>query len=126
MNLRNLIIIIVVALVAVGGVFYFLSMQETGPSKYDDFAKCLKDKGVLFYGAFWCQHCQVQKSMFGSAKQYLPYVECSTPDGNGRLQACIDQAITTYPTWVYPDQSRTVGEVNLDQLAEKSGCELPK
>jgi len=27
------------------------------PGKYDALATCLKDKGAVFYGAFWCSHC---------------------------------------------------------------------
>jgi hypothetical protein len=83
-QLRNVTIIIVVALVVLGVVFYFLwpntvngnrvegqlSLQElAGKSgcqlpaegqNLDDFAKCIKDSGAMFYGAFWCPHCQVR------------------------------------------------------------------
>ena len=45
----------------------------------DDFAQCLTDKEAVFYGAFWCPHCQAQKRMFGNSVKLLPYVECSTP-----------------------------------------------
>ena len=58
--------------------------------KYDTFAQCLKDQGATFYGAFWCPHCKDTKALFGSSVNLLPYVECSTPDGNGQLQVCKD------------------------------------
>ncbi len=96
-----------------------------GPGKYDAFAQCLKDKGAVFYGAFWCPHCQKQKKMFGSSVKLLPYVECSTADGTGMLPACRDKNIQGYPTWEFADGSRLSGEIPLAQLAEKTGCTLP-
>lgn len=92
---------------------------------YDNFAFCLGDNGVKFYGAFWCPHCQNQKAMFGNSANLLPYTECSTPDGKGQTQICIDQQIKSYPTWEFKDGSRLSGEVSLQGLAQKSGCSLP-
>lgn len=98
----------------------------TGPGKYDTFATCLKDKGAVFYGAFWCPHCQAQKKMFGSSVKLLPYVECSTADGKNQTQVCIDKKIASYPTWEFTDGSRLTGEIPLAQLAEKTSCVLPQ
>jgi hypothetical protein len=95
-------------------------------SKFDSFAMCIKDSGAVFYGAFWCPHCQTQKKMFESAEQYLPYVECSTPDGKGQLKICQDKKITGYPTWIFKDGSQLSGEVPLKDLAEKTSCVLPQ
>lgn len=94
-----------------------------GPGKYDAFATCLKDKGATFYGAFWCPHCQAQKKLFGSSVKLLPYVECSTPNGQSQTQACIDKKITGYPTWEFADGSQLNGEIPLTQLAEKTSCQ---
>ena len=94
--------------------------------KYDSFAQCIKASGATFYGAFWCPHCQNEKKLFGDAVQFLPYVECSTPDGNAQLQVCEDSSIKSYPTWVFKDGSRLIGEVPFYQLAQKTGCALPK
>ena len=125
-KLRNLILLIVGVLIIVGVVFYFLWAQQSGPNKLDAFAKCISAKGAKFYGAFWCPHCQDQKSLFGSAKQYLPYVECSTADSNGQLQVCIDQKIKVYPTWKFADGSTQEGEMSLADLATKTGCVVPQ
>ncbi len=97
-----------------------------GSTKYGDFAKCLGQKNVKFYGVFWCSHCQNQKKLFGSSAKLLPYTECSTPDGKGQLQACIDKKIMSYPTWEFSDKSRLTGELSLQALSQKSGCALPK
>lgn len=91
----------------------------------EPFAKCLADKGAKFYGTFWCPHCQNQKKMFGTAKDALPYIECSTPDGNGQLQVCTDAKVESYPTWEFSDGSRMTGEIPLETLAEKTTCVLP-
>ncbi len=99
---------------------------KAGPGNLDSFARCLKDKGAVFYGAFWCPHCQNTKSMFGVSAKLLPYVECSTPDGKGQLQVCIDKEIKNYPTWEFADGSRLTGERTLQELAEKTGCTLPE
>jgi thiol-disulfide isomerase/thioredoxin len=102
-------------------------MVNSGPSKYDGFAQCLKDKGAVMYGAFWCPHCQATKRMFGSAAQYLPYVECSTPDGQSQLAVCKDKGIQSYPTWTFVGTTTTLtGEHTMQEFASFSGCALPQ
>lgn len=96
------------------------------PGAYDVFARCLKEKGAVFYGAFWCPHCQNQKMMFGKSAKLLPYVECSTPDGKNQFQVCKDKQIEGYPTWEFADGSRETGEVALERLSEKTKCQLPQ
>jgi len=89
-------------------------------------ASCLKNRGVVFYGAFWCPYCQKQKALFGDAASLLPYVECSNPDGRGQTPVCIQQGIRKYPTWVFPDGTRVIAKLSPQELAEKSGCAAPK
>lgn len=112
--------VVVTVLVRSGGT------KPTGPGKYDEFATCLKDKGAVFYGAFWCPHCQAQKKMFGSSAKLLPYEECSTANGQGQLQICIDKKVNSYPTWEFADGSRLNGEISFTELAEKTSCILPQ
>ncbi|MES2014564.1 MAG: protein disulfide isomerase family protein [Patescibacteria group bacterium] len=129
MKKNTIFIVLGIALVlAIGGFVSYESYKTSGPQApgpYDTLAQCLKDKGVIFYGAFWCPHCQATKKMFGSSAKLLPYVECSTPDGNSQTQACIDKGIKSYPTWIFPDGSQLTGEHTLKELAEKSSCPLP-
>ena len=103
--------------------FFIISCSS---KNYDDFASCLSTKGVKFYGAFWCPHCQNQKALFGSSAKLLPYIECSTPDRQGQLKVCMDNNIKSYPTWEFLDGSRLTGEVPLQTLSQKTGCALPK
>ncbi len=113
--------IVVVALIA--GLFYFTS-PSNGPGPHDEFAKCLSEKGVKFYGAFWCAHCNREKALFGNSVHYLNYIECSQPDGQRQTQACISANINSYPTWEFADGSRQTGELSLEQLSQKTGCSL--
>ncbi|MSU55322.1 MAG: hypothetical protein EXS46_02160 [Candidatus Taylorbacteria bacterium] len=115
----------IILLILTIGLLFYASKVSGGPSKYDGFAQCLGQKGATFYGAFWCPHCQKQKALFGKSKQYLPYVECSTPDSRGQTPICIERKITTYPTWYFGDTSSSTGEISLSVLAEKTGCVLP-
>ena len=124
-NRKKLIFIwsLVIIIIALG--IYLLIKANNKPGELDEFTKCLKDRGAVFYGAFWCPHCQNQKAMFGKSAKLIPYVECSTPDGKNQLQICKDKNIEGYPTWEFSDNSRLSGEIPLDQLAEKTGCQLP-
>lgn len=120
---------ILIAVVLIAGIVYLIKTPGK-PGKYDTFAQCLKDKGAVFYGAFWCPHCQAQKARFGKSAKLLPYVECSTPDSKGQLQICKDVGITTYPTWHFTNDVSTTtkvltGEVELVDLAKETNCSLP-
>ena len=91
---------ILVALLLIGG-FVWLVKTPGRPGRLDGFATCIKDSGALFYGAFWCPHCQNQKAMFGSSAKLLPYIECSTPDSKGMLPVCTEAGIEGFPTWKF-------------------------
>ena len=108
-----LIFWLVVLALIIAGVGTSLTMN-TGPGKLDGFAQ------------FWCPHCQATNKMFGKSKALLPYVECSTPDGQSQTQICKDKGINGYPTWVFPDGSVLTGERTLQELADKTACQLPK
>jgi hypothetical protein len=121
--------IIVIAL-AIGGIIY-VSKAPAGPGPLDQFATCLKDSGAKFYGAFWCPHCQAQKKMFGTSVNLLPYIECSTPDGQSQNAVCNAEKIESYPTWklkdgtIIPNDDPGGGGVTLKTLSEKTSCALP-
>ena len=125
MKIKFIIFVVLVVVVVAGvGLYFGLKTEKSG--KLDVFAQCLKTSGAQFYGTFWCTHCQNQKKMFGTSSQYLPYVECSTPDGSEQLQVCKDKGIEGYPTWVFADETRLSGELPLATLAEKTSCPLPQ
>jgi hypothetical protein len=120
------ILIIIVAIIVIGFLAVLWSRSSSQPGELDTFAQCLEEKGAVFYGTFWCSHCQSQKVMFGKSVKYLPYVECSTVNGKDQLKICQDKNIKGYPTWEFADGSRLSGELPLKQLSEKTGCLLPQ
>ena len=64
-------------------------------------AEFLATNDVKFYGAYWCSHCQQQKSLFGAtAAAKLPYVECAADGDNSQRELCRTKGIKMFPTWV--------------------------
>lgn len=124
--MKNKTIIIVVAVLAVVFLSALWIRSSRQPGQLDAFVRCLKENGAVFYGTFWCPHCQNQKALFGKSAKRLPYVECSTPDGRGQTAVCQDKKIEGYPTWEFKDGSRLSGEIPLKELAGKTGCLLPQ
>ncbi len=125
MSLKILAVFAVALIVVAGAVIYFTSPRVLAQGEYDQFAQCLTEKGAVFYGAFWCPHCQRQKDELGASMQYVNYVECSTPDRRQTAE-CNAAGITGYPTWEFADGSRLNGYVPPQQLAEKTGCQFKK
>ena len=138
MNDKTMIAAALVLIIAVGAILYGISPKTSsttdttptttattgGSGEHLALAQCLKDKGAIFYGAFWCPHCKAQKAEFGDAVPALPYVECATPDGQGQNAICTQKHVQSYPTWVFPDGSRLTGEQPLATLAAKVNCPL--
>lgn len=124
------IIIGAIILIGIGAAIFTSKKSGTGTdgtaSPKVAFAQCLKEKGVIFYGAFWCPHCQAQKKLFGKkAFDALNSVECSTADGKNQTQECKDAGISGYPTWHFADGSRKTGELTFAELAEQTTCPAP-
>lgn len=114
---------VAVAILLVAGFVFFTSGQ---PGKYDEFAQCLSSKGAKMYGAYWCPHCNEQKSEFASSWKFVKYVECSLPNNGGQTQECNAAGITSYPTWQFADGNRLEGRREISELAAKMGCALPE
>jgi hypothetical protein len=121
--LRKVLIAAVIVL-AFGAVYYFGYQQRM--HKYDAFARCLTDKGVKMYGAYWCPHCTDQKKLFEASFQYAPYVECGMPGTTAKMQpVCTDAGIKHFPTWQFPPVGERVeGEMPLEDLSLRTGCPL--
>ena len=101
-----------------------ISTKQVDPNQYDQFAQCLTDKGAKFYGTYWCPHCQSQKELFRDSISKIDYIECSLPDKAGQNKLCNDAGIKSYPTWEFADGSRVNGVLPLEELGQKTGCEL--
>jgi hypothetical protein len=93
----------------------------------DDFGRCLKREGAVFYGTAWCPHCQAQRDALGDAMRHVKYVECSVDGKRGETTAACERVdVDSYPTWIFDDDSRANGAQSLQELAAKTGCELPR
>jgi hypothetical protein len=114
-----------VVIVAAFGLSYYLGYRSQ--HKYDGFARCLGDRGVKMYGAWWCPHCTEQKEKFGASFEYAPYVECGVKgDAKGQNPVCQDAGIKHFPTWQFPPTGERVERVfSLQELSDRTGCSLP-
>jgi hypothetical protein len=117
-------IVAIVAIVAlVAGTLLWNQHKHT--RSMDAFAQCLTAKGAKMYGAFWCPHCAEQKEMFSSSFKYAPYIECGIKGSQAIAQVCTDAGVKRFPTWVYPDGTRTEGKRSLEYLSDETSCPLP-
>jgi len=112
-----LITLVAVALVSLAGLSLTGYFSITA-GKYDNFAKCLSQKGVVMYGAEWCTHCKNQKAMFGDSFKYVTYIECTTNEAT-----CSAAGVSGYPTWVINGKAYP-GEQTLQSLSTLTGCPL--
>jgi len=87
-------------------------------------AECLTKKGVIMYGAYWCPHCQAQKTLFGEDFQYIKYQECDPKGENGNPAACDAAGVKGYPTWKIPGQANIEGEQTFEDLSKAANCPL--
>lgn len=97
-------------------------VQRQSTDQAIELAKMLSEKGMVFYGAFWCPHCSRQKEIFGAqAFSLLNYQECS-PKGYGFKGVCKD--VDGYPTFRIKGMRKKVdfsGERPLSYFAEQVG-----
>lgn len=109
---------------AAGVIYYFVYHRQA--HRYDAFAKCLTNKGVKMYGAYWCPHCVDQKTLFDASFKYAPYVECGVEGNTAKMQpVCTDAGIKHFPTWQFPPVGdRVEGEMPLEDLSFRTGCPL--
>jgi hypothetical protein len=120
---RKIVIAVVIAAAFAGAAYLGLRKRT---SRYDAFAQCTKVSGARMYGAYWCPHCAEQEEMFGSAFQYVNFVECGVKgDVHAQSEACKLAQVKHYPTWEFADRSRVEGKQSFLFLSEKTGCSLP-
>jgi glutaredoxin len=120
---------VVLVIVLIGGLIFARnasapheSLPSTSP--YDAFATCISDAGAKFYGTYWCPHCKAQKELFQNSKK-LPYIECSTPNGQSQTPVCAEAGIQSYPTWRFADGTELSGKQSFETLAGKTSCTVP-
>lgn len=122
--MKKISLLVATVLIVFAVLIFFVSGSKAG--ELDSFALCLKDKGAVLYGSFWCPICRSQKKLFGASDKLLNYVECSTPNGQDQAQICKDKHIEVYPTWEFANGASASGELSLKDLSDRTGCPLPK
>ena len=101
--------------------FILFGCTTEKPGDLDAFAQCLTDAGVKMYGTDTCPYCLKQKAMFADSFTKVNFVNCQeTPT------ECSIQNIQWIPAWIFSDGSRLQWLQDLEKIAEKTGCELPK
>jgi len=86
-----------------------------------EFAKYLKDIGVVKYSAYWCPNCLNQSELFGKqAYKQLNVVECARDGKNSQTQLCIDKEIQGFPSWEINGKI-ILGVKTLKELSELTG-----
>ena len=120
-NLKHKNAVLTVLIIVLTAVALWLTRGgDVQTGRLDVFAQCLRDKGVVMYGAEWCSHCQAQKQLFGQSFEYVNYVECPQDP-----KKCLGVGIEGYPTWITAGGVKLVGEQKLEDLSRISGCSLP-
>ena len=86
-----------------------------------EFAKYLKDNGVIKYSAYWCPNCHYQSELFGKqAYKELNVVECARDGINSQTQLCINKKIKGFPTWEI-NGKLILGVLSLKELSKLTG-----
>ena len=109
-----LIAAILIAFGLIAYTFYFRAQQ---PGQYDEFTKCLTEKGIKMYGNDACQYTTKQRNMFGNSELYLNYIKCT-----GGVECDIKKVKIT-PTWEI-NGTMLEGVQSFEKLSELSGCKL--
>ena len=88
------------------------------------FAKDLAASGAKLYGAAWGPFTTQQMQLFEDGGNELPFIEVTLPD-RSISDLGIDNQINAYPTWVFPDGTRNIGSLSLEEISELSDVPIP-
>ena len=98
-----------------------LNITSESTKKIIEFAKYLKDNGVVKYSAYWCPNCLNQGELFGrQAYKELRVVECARDGINSQTQLCLDKDIKGFPTWEI-NGKLYLGVLSLKDLSKLTG-----
>lgn len=97
---------------------YTVYVRAQRPGEYNDFAKCLSEKGAVVYGNDFCSYTVRQLNFFGKSKEFLNYVKCYD-----NQELCDGKNVRTTPTWEI-DGKMYEQVQSFEKLASLSGCSL--
>lgn len=93
-------------LLVLGSWIVYSSMS---PGKYDEFARCLTEKGAVMYGEDWCQYTNAQKGMFGKSFKYITYK--------------VKEDLRKRPTWIIDGEKYETVQ-SFERLSALTGCKI--
>ena len=93
-----------VLVLVIGGLAVY---AVTLPGEYDDFAKCLTEKGAMMYGEDWCKYTNAQKNMFGKSFKYVNYQ--------------VKTGLKLRPTWIIDGNTYETVQT-FERLSSLTGC----
>lgn len=105
-------------IIAIAIFIFTLYIRAGKPGQFDDFAKCLTEKGAVIYGNDFCQYTTKQLNMFGKSDKYLNYVKCVE-----NKDLCDSKGVKITPTWEINGKVYE-GAQEFERLSELSGCEI--
>lgn len=85
----------------------------------DEFAQCLTDAGVKFYGTTTCQYCLKQKESFGASFSKIDFIDCTK-----NPTQCDLAKVSKIPHWAISSSVSLNGFQELEALSKETGCEL--
>jgi len=106
-NKKYVIIAVSLLIFLLLGVWFVYSTLS--PGKYDDFAKCLTEKGAVMYGEDWCKYTLAQKGMFGKSFKYINYQ--------------VKENLKLRPTWEINGKTYTTVQ-SFETLSALTGCKI--
>lgn len=97
---------------------YSFYARAQKPGEYDNFAKCLTEKGAIIYGNDFCQYTNKQMNYFGKSKKNLNYIKCID-----NKELCDQKGIKQTPTWEINGKMYEQVQT-FEKLSQLSGCGL--
>ena len=116
-SFRKYIILGIIGLIIVFFSFSIYSYTKK-PGQYDNFAKCLTEKGAIVYGNDFCSYTNKQLNYFGKSNKYLNYVKCAE-----NQELCNSNGIKITPTWEIKGKMYEQVQ-SFETLSIASGCEI--
>lgn len=116
-NSKKYLISTMVLAIAIFSIMSVYSYSK-GPGKFDDFANCLKEKGVIMYGNDFCSFTIKQLNFFGKSQKHINYIKCIDNEG-----LCDKKGIKTTPTWEYKGQMYPQVQT-FEKLSAITGCKI--
>ena len=116
-NFRRYIILAIIGAILIFSILLAKAYMDK-PGSYDEFAKCLTEKGAIIYGNDFCHYTSNQLGFFGKSKSYLNYIKCAENEG-----LCNQKGIKITPTWEINGKMYKQVQT-FETLSSITGCKL--